>query len=357
MGSWNRRLAGAAVFALCVSSCSSGPPEHAASDTYSAANFGLFDLPVDQRSLDAVGELGVGWVRLQFRLGEREPGPLLAVVDQLAADGVGVWLTIRYRDPNNVADPELLAASDRGSFPPVDMSEYQQQVRQLISSVSNAIVAREGDPASSLVVQFSNEVIPNDHAPDQPARYFHGSGDEYLAMLANIREAVHSVADIPVAPGGISSSALDLVLAVEAEPGQHADLEPVHEWNDRMLKEGAFDVVDVHIRGELDTMGSRVDWVRQRWNGPLVATEVGGFCDSSCAANEIAEYTPTAQASDLPGRMRTLLDLGVDVVYWASLVESPDLEPQYQAEGLLTEDWEPKPAYAAYQNLIADLSR
>lgn len=92
--------------------------------------------------------------------------------------------------------------------------------------------------------------------------------------------------------------------------------------------------------------------IRERWDGPVAATEVGGLCDAGCSANQVAAYTPDVQAVDPPKRMRILLDSGVDLIFWASLVESPDQEPQYQAEGLLTTDWVEKPAYGAYRELI-----
>jgi len=314
-----------------------------------ADSFGLFDVPADPRSFEAVEDLGVGWVRIQFRLGERDPELLLDVTGRLADEGIGLWLTIHHRDPDNVPDPDALARSERGSFPAVDEDRYVDDLAALIEEITSQILAAGGDPGEELIVQFSNEVIPSDHAPDQPSRYFHGSGDEYLRMLELTGSAAAAVDPaIGIAAGGISSSALDAILAAEAGDSRFAE---VAAWNDRLLTEGEFDWVDVHIRGEADTIPLRLDWVHQRWSGPIAATEVGGVCDSGCS-NIDAAYTPEFQASDLPAKMTALLDEGLEIVFWASLVESPDQEPQYEVEGLMTIDWEPKPAYRAYRELI-----
>ncbi len=322
--------------------------------TAAAGNFGLFDLPNDSRSRDALDDLGVGWVRLQYRLGERDPNTVLQATQDLADAGVGIWLTLHQRDPGNVADPALLAATERGSLPALDETRYQNDVQTLIEAIVAQIEGAGGDAGTGLIVQFSNEVIPSDYAPDQPTRYFHGTGDEYLRMLDLTSQAVKTVdPNIGFAAGGISSGALDSILAYSAGEDR---FEPIAQWNERMLAEGTFDWVDVHIRGEIDTIADRLEWVRTLWDGPIASTEVGGLCDSNCSAPDVAAYTPEVQAADLALRMTTLLAEGVDIAFWASLVESPDQEPQYEAEGLMTPDWNPKPAYATYRDLIAELT-
>lgn len=319
-------------------------------------NFGLFDLPVDSQSFDFLAELNSGWVRSQFRLGEKAPNTLSAITETLFADQNKLWLTLHYRNPENITDTEGLAASERGSYPPADTQAYQTEVTEFIDIFVQQLLNLGLDPEQYLIIQFSNEVVPNDVAPDQPLRYFHGSSQEYLDTLALTYEAIKNTGfDIPVAPGGFASATMEIILDYESDPIAFSDLQPVYDWNVRLLQEGTFDWLDVHIRNEIADIDKKVNWVQQHWLGPIASTEVGGICDTSCSQTEIDLYTPEVQAEDLPQRMQTIFEAGVEIAFWASLVESPDQEPQYEKEGLLTTEFEKKPAFNAYRDLIADL--
>ncbi|MCG8412776.1 MAG: hypothetical protein MI746_01040 [Pseudomonadales bacterium] len=326
-------------------------------EVYDRYSFGLFDLPADEQSLDFLAELDAGWVRAQFRLGEANPATLSAITEQLFASSNKLWLTLHYRNPANIADQAGLEASQRGSYPPTDAEMYQQEVTEFIGIFVDQLQAEGLDPQDYLIVQFSNEVLPNDIAPDQPQRYFHGSSDEYLEMLALTNAAVkNSGFEIPVAPGGFASSTMELLLDYDNDPAAFTDLQPVYDWNVRMLREGNYEWVDIHMRNEIESIANKVNWVRKFWLGPISATEVGGFCDITCTDEEVDAYTPDVQAADLPIRIQTILEAGIETAFWASLVESPDQEPQYEREGLLTADFVEKPAFDAYKSLIQELT-
>jgi len=244
-------------------------------------NFGLFDLPVDSQSFDFLAELDAGWVRSQFRLGEKEPNTLSAVSETLFADQNKLWITLHYRNPENIEDTEGLAASERGSYPPADINVYQAEVTDFVNIFVQQLLNLGLDPEEYLIIQYSNEVVPNDVAPDQPLRYFHGSSQEYLDTLSLTYTAVKDTGfDIPVAPGGFASATMEIILDYESNPSEFADLQPVYDWNVRLLREGVFDWVDIHIRNEISDIDKKVNWVKQLWLGPIASTEVGGICDS-----------------------------------------------------------------------------
>ena len=309
--------------------------------------YAIFSIPPDERSWPALDSLGVGWVRLQNQMGESNFNLNIQFFSRVLTEGYGLWLTLHHRDRSNVADTLLFDASERGSFPPADTSMYKDLVQQNLQPLVDLLQSQGKNPADWLVVQFSNEVMPSDVLPPSPKRFFHGTSDEYLDMLALTYRAVKSIDNtIPVAFGAISSGQLEAILDFQTNPNDTA--QKIVEWNDRLLREGKFDWADIHLYHKIDSIPAKVAWVRERWDGPLAVSEDGGPDESTGAV-----YTEELQAQELPDRINTTLAAGVDRVFWAFLrdLDIPG-DRLAQTLGLLAKDYRFKPAFSAYRDVI-----
>ncbi|MFQ5676574.1 MAG: hypothetical protein ACE5G1_11800 [bacterium] len=178
--------------------------------------YAIFSIPRDERSWPALDSLGVGWVRLQNQMGESDQQLAIQFFSRVLNEGYGLWLTIYHRQRSNIVDTLRFDASSRGSFPPTDSVKYKELLRTNIQPLVDLLVSQKKDPGRWLVVQFANEVAPEDVLPPSPIRFFHGTSDEYLATLALTYRAVKSIdPSIPVAFGGISSRTLEVILEFE----------------------------------------------------------------------------------------------------------------------------------------------
>jgi hypothetical protein len=305
--------------------------------------FGIFSFPAqDPRAWEALEELGVGWVRLQFRMGEEAPQPYARVL----REGYGLWLTLYHRDPSNVPDPDLLARSERGGFPPENPGRYQALVRETLEPLVETLREAGKSPAHWLVIQLGNETLPSDVIPDQPARFWHGTSEEYLKTLALTYEAVKAVdPDIPIALSGIFSESMEAILAYEA--GVDPKAAPVARWNERLLREGMADWADIHLYHRIESIPAKVAWVQARWDGPLAATELGGPDQAVTSA-----YSETIHAADLRERLRTALRAGVGRLFWVTLMEQPAFGARYNPMALITADGQRRQAFGVYQEII-----
>jgi hypothetical protein len=292
----------------------------------------------DPRAFQALRELGVGWVRVNFRLGERT-----ADARPILREGYGFWLTLSHRDRSNIADPAAFARTERGGFPPADPARYQDQIRRIVRPLVDELRAQGRNPGDWLVIQVENEVLPRDVAPpDRPNRFWHGTAQEYLRTLALGYDATKSIdAAIPVAAMGFSSEMLQ-----EFVTRRHP---PVVAWGERLLREGRFDWLDLHLYHLIEEIPAKVAWVRSRWNGPIAGTEIGGP-DSASGAR----YSESLHAEDVRLRIRAALDAGVRRVFWGPLVEPPQVEPRFVPMSLIVRsDYRRKPAFEAYRRLIS----
>lgn len=304
--------------------------------------FGVFDLPDDPRAFGELDTLGVGWVRLQFRLGEVPIERLIEPAALLFANGQGLWLTLHHRDRSNIADTAGFDAAERGSYPPADTLRYHTAIQALVVPLADSLRAQGKVPAQWLLLQLSNEVTPSDIAPPSPTRYWHGTSDEYLETLALTYHAVKAAdaSAIPVAHSGIASTALEAILAGTQE---------IIDWNNRLLTEGRFDWADVHLRHDPATLGDKIAWVRARWGGPVAASEFAGPDERTGVT-----YSESLQAQELVTRMNHAFAANLDRVFWSHLVENPAVEPTFFREGLIEhETWRRKPVFFAYRDYIA----
>ena len=300
--------------------------------------FVIFQVPAHRRSLRALHELGVGWIRLQLQMGERNKKHLLMPLKT----GHGLWLTLYHRDQLNMNETGTIGfrRSKRGGFPPADPRRYQKLIQDTLDPLVQYLHNQDKSPGEWLVIQINNEVAPTDIAPDRPKRFWHGTGDQYLETLSLAYDAIKAVdPTIPVAVAGISSVMMEFVL--RGEPS-------VVAWCERLLKEGRFDWADVHLRHALDTIPSKVAWMRDRWKGPLASTEFAGPDERSGMV-----YTEEGQADELAPRMEAALSAGVDRIFWAGLVENDFAGPIHAKEGLLEKNtWRRKPVFEAYRQFI-----
>ncbi len=311
--------------------------------------YSIFSVPADELSWPALDSLGIGWVRLQHQMGEVDPNRAFLFFSRVLEEGYGLWLTLHHRERENIAEVSEFDASERGSFPPADSVRYMNLVRSCVKPLLDLLVSQGKNPAEWLVIQFSNEVIPKDVLPPSPIRFFHGTSDEYLSTLSYTRSAVKSLdADIPISIGGISSGTLEIILDFSTDPADSLKRKIV-DWNDRLLAEAQFDWVDIHLYHTIERIPDKVAWIRQRWSGPIASTECGGPDE-----NTGVTYTEESQAQQLPDRINTALEAGVDRVFWAALRDR-DIPGDRLAQtlGLLAIDWRFKEAYSVYRDLIA----
>ena len=310
--------------------------------------YAIFSIPPDERSWPALDSLGVGWVRLQNQMGQANQQQAIQFFSRVLTEGNGLWLTLHHRERSNIADTVRFDDSSRGSFPPADSLKYKDLVRSNIQPLADLLTSQGKDPGKWLVVQFANEVVPDDVLERSPTRFFHGTSDEYLETLAYTYRAVKSIDPaIPVAFGAISS--LTLKIIVEAGSNPSDSLQRVIDWNERLLTEAIVDWADIHLYHSIEKIPAKVAWVRQHWHGPLAATEVGGPDERTGV-----QYSDSLQAAKLPDRINTTLEAGVDRVFWAFLrdLDIPD-DPLAQTLGLIDRDWQYKSAFPVYRDLIA----
>lgn len=310
----------------------------------------LFSVPKDPRAVPFLDSLGVGWVRLQAQLGEPGATDAVPFFTEVLDNGYGLWLTVHHRDRTNVADTLAFDASTRGSFPPVDSARYAALVEATVGPLVTFLRDRGRAPERWLVVQFGNEVLPSNVAPDQPIRFWHGSSGAYLRALAQTAAVVRRLDPaVPVAAGSLSSATLAELVAFEAAPVD--SLRPLVDFADSLLTAGTFDWADVHLYHDVAAIPDKVGWVKARWGGPLAASEDGGPDERTGVV-----YSDSLQAAELAPRLQTTLAAGVDRVFWSFLVDRdlPD-DRLAQTLGLLDRDWVPKPAYAVYRDLIAGM--
>lgn len=308
--------------------------------------YGVFSFPVSDASLDALAGLGVGWARLQFRLGEVDSGNA-ALFTQIFDRGRGLWLTLYHRDRTNISDKTGFDRSERGAFPPVDPVRYRQLVRETVVILVEHLRRRGKEPAGWLVVQCCNEVLPSDVAPPTPRRFWHGTSDEYLRTLRLTEEAVKSVdPDIPVALGGIASEAMEVLVSIAPATGWMRTV--LERWNTRMLAAGASQWADIHLYHDVESIPGKVRWLRTRWSGRFAATEIGGPDPATGAI-----YTEALHARDLRLRVEAVRAAGIDRMFWTGLVETSSYpDPRFGPMALISIAGRRKPAFGEYKKII-----
>ena len=315
--------------------------------------FGVFDIPSDERSFEFLDDLGVGWVREQYRLGEADMNLALTLYSRIFLEDHRLFLTLYHRDPGNIPESysNSFANSSRGAYPPADTTIYKDLVITFVGALVDEIASQGKAPGEYLTIQFCNEVLPTDIVPDNSTRFWHGTADEYLSTVALTYRALQDLEQgpIPLANGGISSLAMEEIVKYERDPTSVDPIfEQIRSFNDRVLREATIDWVDVHLRHAKEDLADKINWVRDRWSGPLVAAEFAGPDPRTGI-----EFTEALQAQELVERMDIAREEGVDIIFWSHLMENPAVEDIYFQEGLLEfETWREKPAFVAYKEYI-----
>ncbi len=319
-------------------------------------NYGVFDIPVDELTWEPLDSLGVGWVREQFRLGEVDIDIALPFYSRIFSEGYGLILTLYHRDSTNIENMESFRQSTRGGYPPADSNKYKSLVFDFVGTLAQEVIYQEKDPNELLMIQFCNEVVPIDIVPDNKTRFWHGTSDEYLETLAFTYDAIKSAPafDIPIVNAGISSLAMEQMIEFESDSiNAEPELREFYYFNDRILREGKFDWADVHLRHAKENVAEKIQWVKERWNGKLAATEFAG----PDPRTEVT-FTEEIQAQELVERMQIASTEGVDIIFWSHLVENPAVDEIYFHEGLIEyETWRRKPAFYAYKDYLNTLTK
>lgn len=288
--------------------------------------------------------LGVAWVRIDLWIGDaRHEARFRPLIERAIDEGYGVWITTYHRDPANT-DPARLAGSSRGGIPAREAARYQALLRNHVQPFAERIRRSGRNPSERLVIQIENEVAPSDIAPPNPNRFWHGTSAEYFEHLARSYEAVKAVdPGIPVALAGFPSEGLEWAISPSPSPGGRA----AAQWMERMLREGRYDLADVHLYHRVEQVPAKIAWVRARTDRPIAATEVAGPDERSGAA-----YSDAANAQDLSARIPAVLSAGATHVFWLGMAEAPTSDRLGQTAALTRTDAGLKPSYEAYRRLL-----
>lgn len=302
--------------------------------------YGVMGVPADARSGPALRDLGVGWARFTIRLGEKNMD-----LRTIARQGVRLWVTLSHRDRTNIEERGTIgfAKSVRGGFAPADYAKYRRLIVSTLKPLADEFAKQGKNPGEWMIVQCENEVLPRDlNPPDQKQRFWHGTMDEYLATLLATYDAVKTVdPSIPVAMMGFSSEMLGEFISAKGR-------KQITAWGERLLSEGRYDWVDVHLYNRIDEMSAKVAWVKSRVAKPVAATEVGG---PDPRAGE--DYTEALHARQVSTRMKIALNAGASMAFWVLLRDTPGADERFRPMALIDLKWRRKPAFEAYRRVIA----
>jgi hypothetical protein len=122
---------------------------------------------------------------------------------------------------------------------------------------------------------------------------------------------------------------------------------------DRMLREGRYDVADVHLYHRVESIPSKVSWVRERARGrPVAATEVAGPDERSGEA-----YSDEANARDLEARIPAVLAAGASHAFWLGMAEAPTADRLGRTVALTRTGASRKPSFEVYRKVIRAAAR
>lgn len=153
---------------------------------------------------------------------------------------------------------------------------------------------------------------------------------------------------------GIAFGDTDFSLPIETIKGQMTTTFIKHMLIDM---EPYYDIVDLHIYYSIESIPSRIKWIKKRicgTNKKIWATEVGGV-DSRTGQNP---NDLTLQANDLVKRFVLLYGLGVERAFWLLVHKDKDVQHPLYGPMRLTNDpyaLDKRPAYFAFKNIISKI--
>ena len=315
--------------------------------------FGVYvsqDVTTNQ-SVNAVQQLGAGWVRLNFTLGAGDQ----TYPQQYLASGINVVLTILNQDPVNImtdyGTPQKWFA---GGFPYKSKEKFQQDIRAVLQPELSYIKS-----GRQVWVQGGNEIF-DASVVTAKSYYWRGTMDQYMAQQQALYEAVKSMdPDIPVVLASFSSATLDQLIDPN-DPGHKFALKYVNEF----LTQGKYDAIDLHFYGCVDDIPAKVKAVKDLLPAgrtiPWISTENGGpvtECKSTPVSwtQDLTQFEKL-QAQQVPERLSACAEQGGSVCMWFSLFNIKRGSDTFNHLGLLDQSATPprqKPAYAAFKTFLA----
>jgi len=299
--------------------------------------------------VDAVKDLGVGWVRLNLNLGMDSQDYTLFL-----ASGMNVVLTISNQDPSNIVTTYgTLREWPNAGFPFKSRTQYQQQIRTVLEPALPYLAQGQ-----QVWVQAENEV--GDAAVNSASSYWRGTDEQYLAQLQALYEAVKSVnTNIPVVLTSFASQTLD---ALSEQNNVRHELAVKHVT--KLLTQGQFDAVDLHFYGCVEDIAAKVKAVKERTSTgkPFIwiSTENGGP-DFRCLTTPLSWKQDLAQfeqlqAKQVSARLSACVENGGSICLWFSFFDLKNEVDVFSHLGLLDQDTNPprkKPAYEAFKAFVA----
>ena len=305
-----------------------------------------------QDSINAVKDIGAGWVRLNITLGVGDQ----TYPTQYLAAGINVVLTILNQDPTNIltdyGTPKQYFAA---GFPFKSKDKYQQDIRDLLQpELSYLKTGRQ------VWVQGGNEIADASVAAN--STFWRGTMEQFLDQQQALYEVVKSVdPDIPVVLTSFESETLDWLIG-QKEPAHAA----VVKYLTGLLTPGNYDAIDMHFYGCVEDIPAKVKAVKDLLPAgksiPWISTENGG-------PNVACQNTPVSWSQDLTqfekleaqqvtARLSACADQGGSVCLWFSLFDVKRGSDAFNHLGLLDEGTTPprkKPAYDAFKTFISQL--
>lgn len=261
--------------------------------------------------IEILKDLGVSWVRLNNHL-DGKGGD----ISQFLKEGFNVVITVSNRDPNNL--DETFGSSgkfNRGGFPFKSKEVYQKRIKELLEPLLPYLKGRK------IMLQCENEIV--DVTWNPKTRYWRGTTQQYLKQLDAFYEAVKSVnPSIPVVLTSFASETLS-ILTNPADPKNKNAV----SFADKLLKEGKYDVTDLHFYGCVEDIPKKISWLKEHMPSgkKWISTENGGP-DFRCSSTSTPyEKNPKKfeeiQAKQVSQRLSACADNGGSVCLWFSLID------------------------------------
>lgn len=315
----------------------------------------LYGNETPSRVYSETERLGAGWIRLPIYWSQIEPanttpefyawGPWDAFLSYANENHLNVILTFS-------GNPEWAATFPAGRIDRVDMSELEEFFTAMVERYDG-----DGyqDAPGSPVVRYYEIYNEPDNADVLHAEAGWGNwghyGAEYADLLQHVHKAVHRADDQAlIMLGGLAYDWFE----EDGGPFVREFLDDVlNAWGGRY-----FDILAFHyypafdynwsdygpgIIGKASYLQRRMQW--HHVYKPLLSSESGWHSNF--------DSSPTIQSQQVVKIMARSVVFGLEATIWFRLTDSANY-PYYN--GLLDLDMRPKPAYAAYQTVVAQLA-
>ncbi len=354
-----------ALLAACKPTTSIARQNSSEADaTASSDRFGLAGGTSGKGTPSMLRELGAGWIRIPVNWAQVEPRPgkynweqVSNSVRSLARSQPGVSVLVTLRAKSQWAGRGARGAPEKATVPPRDLNAYYDFVYGMASRGKGIVKCW----------QIENEI--------ESQTWWAGTPEEYIALLETAARAIRAAdpsAKIMLAGFTSEMTTAAALLADGASKqeiarrlGAKEDISDAKaekrvrrnvDFIEAVLAQAKdlFDIADIHLYNDYDTIPLRVEWLRGRMkaNGyerPVWATEVGG------PDTRVASFNETYQAQEIIKRFALALSAGVEKVFWLGLTELEGQGERFNHLGLVTRSGRKKLAYRAYQLTVAKL--